>query len=158
MVADDVTASPLPPLPIAPLDPDQVLATADLAWAIGDRHDESYRSFLDRRAAWHSRLVERGIARFWGVHDNGELIASLGLVTLGTLARYQDVQTAVAYRRRGFAAALLETAARHALERDVDRVVIITRPEPDNDAERVYTRVGFRTVERTSSACRYPSG
>jgi GNAT superfamily N-acetyltransferase len=155
MVADDVNA-PESPLPILPLAPEQVLATADLAWAIGDRHDEAYRSFLDRRAAWHSRLVERGTARFWGVHDHGDLVASLGIVTLGTLARYQDVQTAVAYRKRGIASALLATAGRDALERDADRVVIIA--QPNSEAERVYARVGFRVVERTSSACRYPSG
>ena len=152
MVADTVVAEPAP-LPIRTLTPDEVLATADLAWTIGDRHDESYRQFLHRRAAWQQRLVARSAARFWGAHDGGALVASLGLVPIGALARYQDVQTLPASRGRGLAGALLAAAARDAA---VERVVIIA--EPASAAARVYERVGFRTIERTASACRRPPG
>src|SRR4051794_36342721 len=48
MTASQVTARPVaPPLEIRPLAPDEVSETADLAWIVGDRHDESYRAFLD---------------------------------------------------------------------------------------------------------------
>ena len=154
MVADAAQViAPAPALPIRELSPADVLDSVDLGWATGDRHDETYREFLHRRARWHARLVERGLARFWGAHERGELVASLGLVTLGNLARYQDVQTAVAYRRRGLAAALLAMAANHATD-GVERVVIIAAPE--SEAERVYGRVGFRTIERSTSACLRP--
>ena len=153
MTAEEVTAPPRG-LEIRELDPDQVLETAELAWAIGDRHDERYREFLQRRATWHRDLVARRIATFWGVHDGGALVASLGLVRLDTVARYQDVQTALAYRRRGYAGALLAAAAADGFSRGIERVVIIALP--GSDAERVYTRIGFRAVERTASACRYP--
>jgi len=99
---------------------------------------------------WHARLVERGQAAFYGVYDRGELVASLGLVPLDKVARYQDVQTAVAYRKRGLASALVAAAARDV---PADRYVIMTS---SGDAERVYARAGFQIAERTVSACRRP--
>ncbi len=134
------------------LTPDEVLATADLAYTLGDRHDDSYRLFLDRRAAWHSDLVTRGLAAFWGALDSDLLVASLGLVWLGKLARYQDVQTLPSHRRRGLAGSLLTLSSREAFTRGAERVVIIA--EPDSEAARVYARLGFRTVERTVNARR----
>jgi GNAT superfamily N-acetyltransferase len=149
MTADALATAPAA-LPIRTLTADEVLATAELAYAIGDRHDEPYREFLARRAAWHRGLVARGEAEFYGAHDGDALVASLGLVTGGSLARYQDVQTAPAYRKRGLAGALLAAAASHVRA----RLVIVALA--GSDAERVYTRVGFRVAERTVSACRYP--
>lgn len=149
MTATTVIAPPST-LEVRALTLDEVHATADLAWTIGDRHDESYRRFLNRRAAWHADLVARRLATFWGAFD-AELVASLGLVKIGELGRYQDVQTAVGHRGRGIASALLAAAAAEAR---CERVVIIA--EPASPAARVYERVGFRTVEQTASACRYP--
>lgn len=146
------SSAPIVDLPIRTLEPDEVLATADLAYTIGDRHDDTYRLFLDRRARWHRELVRDGKATFWGAISDGALVASLGLVWLDTLARYQDVQTLPAFRRRGLAAALLCQSAQVALSRGCERLVIIA--EPDSEAERLYARVGFTSVERTASARR----
>jgi GNAT superfamily N-acetyltransferase len=157
MVATELappTATPGAPA-IRALAADEIARTADLAWAIGDRHDERYRQFLHRRAAWHAELVARGSARFWGAHDAGALVASLGLVSLGPVARYQDVQTVPSHRGRGLASALLVASAREALAGAVERVAIVA--EPDSQAARVYARVGFRELERVASACRVPS-
>jgi GNAT superfamily N-acetyltransferase len=139
------------PLPVRVLSPDEVLATAELAWIVGDRHDEAYRQFLLRRAAWHRELVARGSAHFHGAFDGDALVSSLGLVELGDLARYQDVQTHPSYRGRGLAGALLVAAADATR---AGKVVILA--EPESLASRVYERIGFRTVERTASACRSP--
>jgi GNAT superfamily N-acetyltransferase len=150
LAADSVEVSPAT-LPIRLLSPDDVLATATVAWQLGDRHDDVYRSFLQRRAAWHRELVGRGLARFYGAFDGTTLVASLGIVRVLDVGRYQDVQTLPAYRRRGLARALLALAAREAR---VERVVIVA--EPASDAARLYTRAGFRRIELTTSACRYP--
>jgi GNAT superfamily N-acetyltransferase len=150
MTATRISAPPSA-LPIRELVPAELELTPDLAWALGDRHDESYREFLRRRAHWQRALVERGLAKFFGAFDGGELVASLGLVRVEQLARYQDVQTSPAYRKRGLAAALL-AAASAALP--AERYVILAAP--GGDAERVYRRVGFTLAERTASACRYP--
>lgn len=131
---------------------DEVLATHELAWQLGDRHDESFRAFLRRRAAWQRGLVERGQARFWGVDDGGALVASAGLVRLGELGRFQDVQTAPAYRRRGLATAVLAAAAAAAVDDGAARLVLVA--EADGDAARLYRRLGFHVVERTAWAWR----
>jgi len=150
MTATRITASAAS-LPIRELQPAELELTHALAWAIGDRHDENYREFLLRRAHWQQVLGERGLAKFFGAFDGSELVASLGLVPMKHLARYQDVQTAPEYRKRGLAGALLATAAA-ALPSE--RYVIMAAP--GGDAERVYRRVGFALAERTASACRYP--
>ena len=146
MTADAIAAAPAV-LPLRALAPDEI--TDQLAWTLADRHDEAYRQFLQRRAAWQRQLAARGTGRFWGAFDGAALVASLGLVELGTIGRYQDVQTLPAYRGRGLASALLYAAARAA---SVERVIVL--------AERgdLYERAGFRVIERTASACRYPAG
>jgi ribosomal protein S18 acetylase RimI-like enzyme len=131
---------------------DEVLASADLSWANGDRHDDAYRQFLDRRALWKSELVRKGSARFYGAFDGETLVGSLGLVSLGDVARYQDVEVAASHRKRGIASALLATAAADAT---AETLVIVA--ESEGAAGRVYERAGFRVIERTASACRRPS-
>ncbi len=153
MAAEEVDAPPAA-LPIRELAPDELSATADVGWAMGDRHDETYRRFLYRRAAWQRDLVMRGSARFYGAFDGASLVASLGIVRIDSVGRYQDVQTLPAYQKRGLARALLATAARGAFAEGAERVVIVT--EPESAAARLYARAGFRVIERVSSACRYP--
>jgi len=135
------------PLPVRELAESEI--TDALGWALADRHDEAYRQFLQRRAAWQRTLVARGLGRFWGAFDGSALVGSLGLVELGTIGRYQDVETLPAYRGRGIASALLHAAARAAT---VERVVVIA------EKADLYERAGFRIVERTASACKYPPG
>jgi GNAT superfamily N-acetyltransferase len=136
---------------LRPLALADVPALGQLAWTIADDHTEDHRRFLARRAAWQSRLVERGLARFWGAFDGDALVGSLGLVPLDRVARYQDVQVAPSHRRRGIAAALLAAAA-DARGRMIDRIVIVA--EPASDAARVYAGIGFATVEHTVTAWR----
>jgi GNAT superfamily N-acetyltransferase len=145
MVADAIASAPAA-LPVRELVPDEI--TEELAWALADRHDEPYRQFLQRRAAWQRQLVTRGTAKFWGAFAGDKLVSSLGLIELGTLGRYQDVQTLPAYRGHGLASALLHAAARGS---KVERVVVMAARGD------LYERAGFRVLERTVSACRYPA-
>lgn len=151
LAADEIVAPPHA-LATRALSADEVLATGVLAWNLADRHDESYRQFLHGRVAWQSDLVARGLASFWGAFDAGKLVASVGLVRFGALARYQDVQTLPAYRRRGLAGALLAAAASAARTHGVEQFAIFA--EPGGAAARVYERVGFRAVERATLARR----
>jgi len=142
-----------PDIEVRPLSPDELVRTVELDFpAHGD--PEAQRRFLHRRAAWQRDLVARGRARFWGAFSAHALVGSLGLVKLGRLGRYQDVQTAASHRRRGIASALLSAAARDALAGGVEQLVIMT--DVGGDAARVYQRVGFRVAEHTASACRKP--
>jgi GNAT superfamily N-acetyltransferase len=152
MVADEPIVTPARAENIGALAADDVLATAELAFAIADRHDAAYRAMLQRRASWHRNLVARGSARFWGVRDAGVLVASAGIATIDAIARYQDVQTLASHRRRGLATALVVVAARDAFARGAERLVIVA--ERDSAAARLYARLGFRAVERIASATR----
>ncbi len=145
-----------PPIEIRELDPDTVRATADLAFADADHHDDAFRQFLQRRTAWQSRLIALGSGRFWGAFDGDILVGSLGLVSLGEIARYQDVQTAASHRRRGIATALLATAANAIVETPAETVVI--QVLPDTPAASVYRRAGFSAIARQASASRHPPG
>ena len=131
----------------------EMMAIADLEYADAEHHDEAYRQFLLRRTTWKQSLVASGKAAWFGAFDGGELVGALGLVALGSRARYQDVQTRATHRKRGIAGALLATAAREALP-VIQELVIVA--EAGGEAMRVYERVGFREIERVASACRYP--
>ena len=139
---------------VRPLATTDLEAVSDLAWLISDRHDEQFRTFLDRRRAWQQKLVARGVATFWGAFERSRLVGSLGLVPLGAVARYQDVVTHPDLRRRGIAAALIDASARAAATAGTQQLVIIALS--GSDPGRIYTRVGFRLAERTTSACRIP--
>ena len=153
MSATRAISAPSAMFELRPLAVREMPATAELAYAIGDRHDETMRTFLARRAAWQQTLVGAGKAMWWGAFDRDTLVASLGLVALGTRARYQDVQTASTHRERGIASALLVAAA-NALLPSVTSLVIVA--ERDSAAQRVYTRAGFVPFETVVAACRYP--
>lgn len=147
----DITPA-LSTFPIRALTPEEVIASADLAWANGDRHDDAYRQFLDRRAAWKSSLVEKGSATFYGAFDGEALVGTLGLASLGDVDRFQDVEVAASHRKRGIASALLAAAAAGAR---ADTLVIVA--DADGPAARVYARAGFTAIERVGAACRYPA-
>jgi GNAT superfamily N-acetyltransferase len=146
-------SAPSIPVEIRALATTEVMQTVELEYRDADRHDDIYRQFLQRRAVWKQSLVATGRAMWFGAFDAGELVGSLGLVALGSRARYQDVQTAATHRKRGIAAALLAAAAREVLPA-IHELVIVA--EPGSAAARVYERVGFRPTELTASACKYP--
>jgi GNAT superfamily N-acetyltransferase len=153
LTAPRVSTMRATPFEIRPLRQEEMVATAELAFAVGDHHDEATRSFLLARAMWQQDLVARGRAMWWGAFDRDALVGSLGLVSLGARARYQDVQTAATFREHGIASAMLVAAAKALLPSTTQLVIVA---EPDSAAERVYKRIGFTPIERVVSAFRGP--
>jgi GNAT superfamily N-acetyltransferase len=151
MSADHVAAGSTE-IPIRSLHPGEMQAVADLGFAVSDDHSDTYRMFLNRRAQWKTDLVEAQVATFWGAFDDGVLVGSLGLAKLGTVGRYQDVQTAATHRKRGIASALLGAAAAAT---NVEQYIIVA--EPESEASRIYTRAGFTVIERMVSAFSAPA-
>jgi GNAT superfamily N-acetyltransferase len=152
VMSADAVAAGSTDLAIRPLHPTEMQAVADLGFAISDDHSDTYRQFLNRRADWKADLIEAQLATFWGAFDDTALVGSLGLVKLGTIGRYQDVQTAATHRKRGVASTLLGAAAA-ALR--VEEYVIVA--EPESEASRIYTRAGFTVIERLVSAFSAPA-
>jgi GNAT superfamily N-acetyltransferase len=172
MTARSLTALPVAAgIDVRPLYAREVTDASALAFSVSDDHSDGFRQFIEMRAQWQQALVASGRAMWWGAFANKLLVGSLGLVALGgkpgegparsdaegsakvDRARYQDVQTAAAFRKRGIAGAMLAAAANAVLP-TVKELVIVC--EPGSDASRVYERVGFTTVERIVQARRRP--
>ncbi|HPH66554.1 MAG TPA: GNAT family N-acetyltransferase [Kofleriaceae bacterium] len=126
---------------------------ADLGLQINQRHDEAFTLFHQRRARWQKQLITRGLARFWGAFADGKLVASLGMFYHNGLARFQDVQTAATFRRRGIASALLCAAMDASTAARAQTAIIHAEP---GDAARLYESLGFAHVATAETACRYP--
>lgn len=128
--------------PLAGDDWEQVIAArvADNA-ASGEHEPADFERFIRDRVAGHRDLVERGRAHFVGAFAGDDLVSELGVVLLGDTARYQNVGTRAAHRRRGLAGHLLGLAARWAQQHGAREWVIVT--ESTNPAGRLYRSVGF---------------
>lgn len=106
-------------------------------------HDlESRLVFEERRAAAQKALVDDGRGAWFGAFIGERLVAKLGIVRLGTRARYQDVITHAGYRRRGIAARLVRVAGEWALTDPVVNELVIVAAQ-DGPAIGLYERLGF---------------
>jgi ribosomal protein S18 acetylase RimI-like enzyme len=131
-------------------------AVVELQVAAGDPADETrtFRQALqqDRRA-----LFRAGRGAWYVAHYPGEdePVGSCGVVVTGGRGRYQVVDTAAAYRRRGICSRLLVEAARHATEvYGAERFVI--GADPGYHALGLYESLGFEAAERVGGVWRRP--
>jgi GNAT superfamily N-acetyltransferase len=122
------------------------LAVAESARSDGHNRDTHERLERARTASIRS-LAERNLAACFGAFDGEALVAYLGVVRCGRIARYQNVLTDEAHRRRGLASHLLGVAGQWAAENGCRQWVILT--ESTNPARFVYRQAGF-TVHRTN--------
>jgi ribosomal protein S18 acetylase RimI-like enzyme len=112
--------------------------------------------FERRRVTAQRGLVDSGRAQWFGAFDGDRLVARLGIVRLGDLARYQDVVTLESHRRRGLAGALVRAAGEWAFEDPaVGRLVIVA--EDGGPAIGLYQRAGFAEVARHVGVSRPPA-
>lgn len=111
------------------------------------RELEARLVFEQRRAAAQKSLVDEGRGAWFGAFIGGRLVAKVGVVRLGTRARYQDVVTHSGYRRRGIAARLVRVAGEWALTHPAVRELVIVAVE-DGPAVRLYERLGFEEAGR----------
>ncbi|MDN5796742.1 MAG: GNAT family N-acetyltransferase [Intrasporangium sp.] len=98
--------------------------------------------FEQRRTAAQEALVDDGRGAWFGAFVGRRLVGKVGVVRLGTRARYQDVVTDDGFRRRGIAARLVRVAGEWALTSpDVRELVIVA--VKDGPARGLYERLGF---------------
>lgn len=119
--------------------------------------EEEPTDFQHRRVAARRRMVQAGRAAWFGAFDGGRLIAQLGVGDAGSgLARYQDVETEPAARRRGLAGTLVWHAGRFARERFGAHTLVIVA-DPAEGAIRVYRDCGFADAQTQVSFARAPT-
>ena len=111
--------------------------------------------FATRQVARYRRFVADGHGAWFGAFAGRELAADMGVFVKDGLARFQAVETAVAFRRRGISRTLLHHASRAAVdELGAQRLVIVGLPD---HTARAYASVGFEERERLVAAIRRPS-
>jgi ribosomal protein S18 acetylase RimI-like enzyme len=120
-------------------------------------HDEAgYRVFTRARLADQRRYFSAGRGAWYVALDpsSGAVAASCGIVVTDGRARYQAVETAPEYRRRGICSRLVVDAARHsAAAHGALRFVIVA--DPGYHALGLYESLGFARVEHVVGVCRW---
>ena len=122
-------------------------AEARIALELEDAPDDAHVLFTARRTAERRSAVERGRFVWLGAEVGGEIVATAGVADAGDgVARFQDVQTAVAHRRRGHASALVSAGVRAAATMFGSAVFVLVA-DREGPAIGLYRRLGFREVE-----------
>jgi ribosomal protein S18 acetylase RimI-like enzyme len=105
--------------------------------------DDGAQEYLKRRAAARRRLTRAGSGAWFGAFSGGRLLAQLGVCDAGGgFARYQDVETDPAARRRGLAGTLVWHAGCYGREvLGASTLVIVA--DPAEAAIRLYRACGF---------------
>lgn len=121
-------------------------------------HDEeTNRTFNRARLDDRRTLFLRGDGAWYVAIDpaSGEVAGSCGIVVAGGRGRFQVVDTALAFRRRGICSRLVVEAARHsAAAHGAERFVIVA--DVDYHALGLYESLGFEREEHVVGVCRWP--
>ena len=121
-------------------------------------HDEqSFREFARPRLEDRRALFRLGRGAWYVAIDpaSGDVTASCGIVVTGGRGRFQVVDTAVAFRRRGICSRLVVEAARHAaVTHGAERFVIVA--DLGYHALGLYESLGFERGEHVVGVCRWP--
>ena len=153
----EVVISALDPRPGADADLWQQAIELQVASRDDFLEEGVYREFLGRRLE-DLRAMFRAGRGAWYVATypgEGEVVAACGVVVTGGRGRFQAVDTAAAYRRRGISSRLVVEAAGRAAKQGARRFVIAA--EPDYHALGLYESLGFQRVERVAGVCRRPT-
>lgn len=102
------------------------------------------RDYTDWRYAHYRRSVELWGGGFFAAFAGAEVVGCLGVVDGGDILRYQDVQVAPSYRRRGIARHLCAWAFERAGAGGGRPAIIVA--QAGAVAEGMYRRLGFEHV------------
>jgi len=121
-------------------------------------HDEeSFRDFARPRLEDRRALFRLGRGAWYVALDpaSGAVAASCGIVVTEGRGRFQVVDTALAFRRRGICSRLVVEAARHSAEaHGAERFVIVA--DLGYHALGLYESLGFERREHVVGVCRWP--
>lgn len=117
--------------------------------------EADHRDFLAARMRDRRVRFVAGEGAWYGAWLDGELTASLGIVVTNGRARFQAVDTAQPFRRRGIASRLIVDAARDAVHRfGAERFVIVA--DADYHALGLYESLGFVRRETCIAVAWWP--
>jgi GNAT superfamily N-acetyltransferase len=109
--------------------------------------ESAYRRYLTDGVAQRQLAASTGRALWLGVFVENELAAHLGIYDCGDgIARYQKIETFPGFQRRGYASALIRSAAQHARE-VFDSQTLVIAADPNYHAINLYRSLGFVQTE-----------
>ena len=153
----DVVVRPLDPEPGSDLALWDAVVELQVAGRDEEHEEHAHRSFVRARLSSLRALFRAGRGAWYVALDpaSGVVAASCGVVVTGGRGRFQAVDTALAYRRRGIASRLVVDAARRSVEvHGAERFVIVA--DPGYHALGLYESLGFEPAERVVGVCRWP--
>jgi len=116
---------------------------------------ESYRGYAQAVHDFQRGLVADSVARWYGVFEGDRVLATLGLVDMGPLARFQRVETHPDARRRGLCSGLVWHVTTRALAERPDRTLVMLAVA-DYHARLIYRSLGYVQTERRATLCKRP--
>ena len=121
-------------------------------------HDEgAYRTFSRQRLDDLRTLFCAGRGAWYVAldHTTGTVVGSCGIVATAGRGRFQAVDTALAFRRRGICSRLVvEAARRSAAEYGIAKFVIVA--DLHYHALGLYESLGFERAEQLFGVCHWP--
>lgn len=129
--------------------------TSDDDWAVegaiareeDQQADPTQIEFSRQRSVEKRAMADAGRAVWLGAEVDGEIVATAGIADAGDrTARFQDVQTLAAHRRRGRATALIAAGVQVATTRFGSTLFVLVADRV-GPAIALYRRLGFHEVE-----------
>ena len=107
---------------------------------------DTYPPYIAGRIRNRRAQIADGLGGWFGAFQGDLLVAQMGLFHDQQIARFQSVETRLAFRRRGICAALLSHVSQWAQDRAprADQIIVA---EADSDAGRLYRANGFALTE-----------
>ena len=117
-------------------------ALHDLGAAQIDENNTDHCAYWKRRLAEFQNSVTAGLGSWWVALQDEQIVGSAGFFGDGQVGRFQEVTTAKEWRSRGIASNLVYEIASAYCKQNISSEVLIAA-EPDSQAERIYSRLGF---------------
>jgi ribosomal protein S18 acetylase RimI-like enzyme len=106
--------------------------------------EASFKEYLFARVDVYKELAAKGFGDFYGVFENGELLASAGLYIFDEIGRFQQVRTMEKARRQGICKALIQFM--HTQNASQMQEAVIVADEAYH-ALKLYEGLGFKSKQ-----------
>jgi hypothetical protein len=110
--------------------------------------EASFKGYLLGRRLVYRQLVEQGFGNFYGVFQNGELLASAGLYVFDNIGRFQQVRTIEKARRQGMCRALIQFIYTQNATQMQEAVMVA---DEEYHALKLYEGLGFESKQNQYS-------
>lgn len=110
--------------------------------------EASFTNYLLNRKVVYQELVQQGKGNFYGVFQNGELLASAGLYIFDGIGRFQQVRTIEKARKKGMCKALIDYIHTRNATKMTEAVIVA---DEDYHALKIYEGLGFQCRENQYS-------